>query len=106
MSDAIGNWDVRQLSKMANAIWFPSANARIEFHGVWGPPRSMHGQWNSRATTFRFASSHASVAQKKDDSRPRASRKRAVQASSLQVPSNYGVVSLARERARPERSLH
>jgi len=35
MSDAIGNWDVKKLSEMANAIWFPQANVRIEFHSVW-----------------------------------------------------------------------
>jgi len=43
MSDAIGNWDVKKLSEMANAIWFPQANVRIEFHSVW-PHNSMTPQ--------------------------------------------------------------
>jgi len=43
MSDASGNWDVKKLSEMANAIWFPQANVRLEFHSVW-PHNSMMPQ--------------------------------------------------------------
>ena len=45
MPDCVGNWDVEKLSKMANALWFPQANVRVEFHSVW-TPESATSQFN------------------------------------------------------------
>ncbi|HKO48380.1 MAG TPA: hypothetical protein VJV79_11680 [Polyangiaceae bacterium] len=37
MPDCVGNWDVSKLTELANAIWFPQANVRLEFLGAWTP---------------------------------------------------------------------
>jgi hypothetical protein len=45
MPDCYGNWDVKKLTEMAHAIWFPQANVRLQMQGVWGP-ESATSQFN------------------------------------------------------------